>query len=636
MDLTGRKVVVADAEFDSLTPSRLWCLVAKEWPSGDTHVFRCEGGFDDLRKYAKTVDLWVGHKFLTFDKKYLKILEGVDCNEILDTLVLSRLLYAARPGGHSIENLGKKFSLDKPEIIEYDNYNRIGDYIERCKADVEINYRVFDEMFSPYVLSGEFDKAIKIEQDLDVICSRINENGFAFDLPRATILLEQITQELNKLTREIQESVGPVVDLVKKVKFKRKKDGQPDKRSLEFITNGWFTEDSKDGEEFYVYEEREFNPGSPKDRIELLNQSGWKPYIKTDTHKKKALKVKIGRASEKDVESLERLKVTGWKVCEENLETLPDDAPEGCVKLAEWLTLEGRKSDLEEWIAEVQPDGRIHGTIIHIGGWSQRAAHRKPNTGNIFSEFHGEANSPVKRIKKKYDAILRSLWVASKGRVLVGVDADSIQLRILAHLLSDGVMIEAISKGKKEDKTDIHNVNRDALNLPHLVRDHAKTFIYAWILGSSNEKVAQILECSLKEAKVAVNNFLKRYPTLDAYKNETLSLYWDQGWFPGLDGRKIMNPDSKHKILAGLLQNGEKIIMAKANQIWTEELDKKGVPYWQVNFVHDEWQTETLPEYAEEVKQAQCRALEKAGEYLNMLIPIVGEGRIGNNWLETH
>ena len=160
--------------------------------------------------------------------------------------------------------------------------------------------------------------------------------------------------------------------------------------------------------------------------------------------------------------------------------------------------------------------------------------------------------------------------------------------------------------------------------------------IYAWVLGSGFAKLAQILECSVAQAKQAVKNFLKRFPTLAAYKDEVVQDYWEQGWFPGLDGRKIVNPNSPHKILAGLLQNGEKVIMARANQIWKKDLMRQGIPFWQVNFVHDEWQTETLPEWGGAVKESQCLALEQAGLELNMRIPIVGDGNVGMNWLETH
>lgn len=644
MDLKKKKVVVADGEFDSLNPTKLWCLVTKEYPSGKRTVYRFDepGSFDQLRKDAKHIDVWVGHKFNTYDSPNLFKLEGVRCYSVIDTLVVSRLLYPARPGGHSIENLGKKHGKEKETVIKYDDPKLIETYVKRCISDVEIGYDVFVKDQLRYITDGSWDKAIDLEHRLDLICQKIHENGFSFDLDKAEILFDQLNTLLSSLTKEIQDSVGPVYELSKVVTFRRNKDGYPDKRSKEFIKLGYFDDTADSGSRHSVYIDRPFNPGSPKDRINLLNEAGWKPTVKTDTHRKLAQEIRnkkrFGRkVSDKDTQRLEKLTVSGWKVCEENLETLPEDSPEGAKKLAQWLTLEGRVSDLKEWIQHCRKDTqRIHGEIIHIGGWTERCTHRKPNVANIFSEFHGEVNSPIKEIKNKYDGILRSLWRATPGWWLVGTDAEGIQLRILGHLMEDEEYIRAVQDGDKALGTDVHTLNKIALQLPHLTRDHAKTFIYAWLLGASHNKVAQILECSYKEAVWAVDKFVSKYPGLKRLKEVVIPQLAQQGWFTGLDGRKVIC-DSEHLMLAGLLQNGEKIIMAKANVIWDEILINEKVTFREVDFVHDEWQTETPTfEEAELVARVQREAITQAGEHLDLLVRLDGSSDIGRNWLETH
>ena len=62
-------------------------------------------------------------------------------------------------------------------------------------------------------------------------------------------------------------------------------------------------------------------------------------------------------------------------------------------------------------------------------------------------------------------------------------------------------------KGKKEDETDIHNVNKKALAVPNGTRDMAKTFIYAWLLGAGVAKTGQILKVNMKEAQDARTRF---------------------------------------------------------------------------------------------------------------------------------
>src|SRR5690606_36965042 len=108
-----------------------------------------------------------------------------------------------------------------------------------------------------------------------------------------------------------------------------------------------------------------------------------------------------------------------------------------------------------------------------------------------------------------------SLWVARPGYRLVGTDADGLQMRIFAHKVNDEELINALIKGTKEDKTDIHSLHQRKLGESCKSRDSAKTFIYAWLLGAGNGKVAEILETTPANAKRAVTSFIESYPGLD-------------------------------------------------------------------------------------------------------------------------
>lgn len=100
-------------------------------------------------------------------------------------------------------------------------------------------------------------------------------------------------------------------------------------------------------------------------------------------------------------------------------------------------------------------------------------------------------------------------------------------------------------------------------------------------------------------------------------------------------------------MLAGYLQNGEAVVMKKANLLWREELKSRGIlPHIkQVNFVHDEWQTEVSGDYelAKTIAQIQSESIKKAGELLGVRCPLEGsflnshkQLSIGHNWAETH
>jgi DNA polymerase-1 len=269
-------------------------------------------------------------------------------------------------------------------------------------------------------------------------------------------------------------------------------------------------------------------------------------------------------------------------------------------------------------------------------------AHTSPNTGNVASASRAEAGrdpTPVEQIKAKYNWQLRSCWGVEPGNLLVGTDADGIQLRVLAHYLADADpdYAFAIENGDKAKETDIHNVNKRKLGDVCRSRDVAKTFIYAWILGASAGKIASILNCTTAQATEAMGSFLESTPGLVYIKNELIPLDTSKGFFIGLDGRPVLC-NSAHHMLAGYLQNGEAVIMKKANIKWRNDLNKSGTWYKQVNSVHDEWQTEVKghKSIAEYVGRRQARSIAWAGKELALKCKLEGSFNIGKNWYETH
>ena len=327
----------------------------------------------------------------------------------------------------------------------------------------------------------------------------------------------------------------------------------------------------------------------------------------------------------------------GWTLSEANLSTLPETAPTGGKRLAEWLTLEGRRSSLVEWLGHVREDKRIHGSFAHIGAWTGRMSHRNPNQANIPAEFHGEPKTEVEKVKDKYDGQFRALWTVPRFSYLVGTDAEGIQLRVLAHLMRSEEYVHAIVSGKKEDETDIHNLNRKALGMSHITRDMAKTFIYAFLLGAGNAKIAQILKVNQREAGQAVENFMESIQGLSKLKKQRIPEIAKRGWFKGLDGRKVKVP-SAHKTLAGMLQNGESVIMKHAALQWTYLAKRQWIDYKLVTWPHDEWQTEvsgTMRD-AELLGEIQRQSIVDTGEKFGMICPLAGSTDIGKNWRDTH
>jgi DNA polymerase I-like protein with 3'-5' exonuclease and polymerase domains len=168
-------------------------------------------------------------------------------------------------------------------------------------------------------------------------------------------------------------------------------------------------------------------------------------------------------------------------------------------------------------------------------------------------------------------------------------------------------------------------------------RDKAKTLIYALLLGAQRGKVKEILGCTAHEADIVMKKLLDYYPGWRKLQESRLREEGEKGWITAIDGRLIKLPEAR-LALAGHLQSGEKIIMARAAKFWTKWL----APYkniWKLqNWVHDEWQTAVKDSHGnpEKVGQYQMKSIVEAGKYYKLNIKLAGSMKVGNNWDQTH
>lgn len=631
------KTTVIDIETDSVQATKIWCIVTREVDSSEYRVWLSP--FRDFLEYAATVDLWVAHNGIGFDIPVLNRLidAQIDHSKVIDTFVVSRTVGYPHYSTHSLDEIGASLGERKKPFTDFSKLT--DEMIEYCKHDVYLTLRAYKK-FSKYIWDSSWSKALRVEHDIAAVCEDMQKNGFHFEEANAEEILGEIIHRMGVLEEEFQKQWPPELVEVNRLKYRIRADGHMHSACQKAAER--YPKVFLEGNEMVCMDYEAFNPGSPKQRAAKLWEAGWKPTEKTKTHyefSRDAAPDKMWRKSRLNQalydEKKEHFEKYGWTVSEENLLTLPESAPEAAHKLAEWLTLEGRRSSLVEWLGQLRSDSRIHGKYWHIGAWTHRMSHSSPNSANIASPFPKEPTNAVERVKYDYDYKLRELWSVDEGW-LVGADADGIQLRILAHYLKSDEYIHAIVSGKKEAGTDIHNVNRRALSLEHLTRDDAKTFIYAHVLGAGLAKTARILRCSTGSARVAVNNFQSQLG-LDVLRNGLIARDARRGYFDGLDGRKVIC-NSDHLMLAGYLQNGEAVVMKHANLLWRKELDADLINYKQVNFVHDEWQTQVYgtKEEAEHVLEVQKKSIETIGKELGVLCPLAGSGTVGRNWYETH
>lgn len=647
--------VVIDIEANSRNnPTKIWLIVCKDTDTGIYYSWKDLCTDDVARnsfiKFSSSVDCWIGHNVLGYDLPHLQTLLGLDwsVDKVVDTLVVSKLVDYSRPG-HSIEQYGEEFGYPKIKFNDFTKYSK--EMEEYCVRDVDICHRIYLK-YKRIITDQSWAPSIQTEQSFQLCVNSLHNNGFAFNSNKATTLLVKVEKELGELDQQITKQFPPKLKLIREVTPKETKHGTISLSSIPLAIR------RAEGSDLSAYSPdapfsycswNEFNPSSHKQLIEVLTEAGWKPVDKTQTHidterELQKLKYKKNRETGFDTvlkslyDKIEQLKKSGWKINENNLATLPSSAPSPARALAKRILLESRRRTLTEWLGLVQDDGRIHGKFYAIGAWTHRMAHQNPNTANIPTDA------------KLFGSEMRSLWQApSRKRLLVGVDAEGIQLRIFAHYVNDPELTESLVKGKKDDKTDPHSLNQRIIGDICKTRQHSKRFIYALFLGAGFSKLAEVLETGEEEARSAVDRILERYPGYATLKRTIIPHDADVGYFVGLDKRRVKIPGDtaglrKHLAMSGYLQNGEAVVMKLACLKWINRLKEFDAQL--VNFVHDEWQTECPNDMsiALTIAKMQADSLKEVGEDLKLNCPLAGsywnddhkDYTIGTNWKVTH
>lgn len=641
-----------DIEADALVnPTNIWLIVCKDIDTGECHIFRNLNEnvieLSKFKEFAKGVTLWIGHNILGYDCPVMVKLIDVhlQLDQCLDTLILSKLIDYSRLG-HSVEDYGLEFGIPKGKFVDFSKYSQeMEDY---CVRDVDICHRIYLK-YLRYLSNPIHAPSISLEHSFQLVVNDLHTNGFSFNSAKATTLLARVEADLAILDKDILTAFPPRLRLIREITPKATKYGTISLTSIPKELRECVS-DLSVGASFSYCGWNVFNPSSHKQIVSVLNDSGWKPTDRTQTHidtERELARIKFQKGvdlrKKELIVKLTELKKTGWKVNEANLETLPAKAPAGARTLAKRILLEARRRTLTEWLGLVEADGRIHGRFQGIGAWTHRMSHQNPNTANIPNEFDTAGK------KKLLGKELRSLWQAPRNRLLVGVDAEGIQLRIFAHLINDPEFTRALVEGKKDDKTDPHSLNQSILGSVCKSRQAAKRFIYALLLGAGMGKLSEILGCGDSETKEALDRLMGRYTGWQTLKDEVFPKDAKRGWFVGLDGRRVRIPGEtessrKHLAMSGYLQSGEAIVMKRATLKWVDNLRLDGALL--VNFVHDEWQTECPNDMniAIKIAQRQADSLREVGEEMKLHCPLAGsywnddhkDYTVHTNWSMTH
>ena len=330
-----------------------------------------------------------------------------------------------------------------------------------------------------------------------------------------------------------------------------------------------------------------FNPGSRKQIAERLMERGWVP--------------------EKHTEK-------GNVVVDET--TLASIDMDEAKVLAEYLMLQKRAAQVKSWLEAIKPKtGRVHGRVLTLQTITGRMAHASPNMAQVPAVY-----SP-------YGAECRGCWtVPSDKKVLVGIDASSIELRMLCHYMKDEDYTTQVVSG------DIHTYNQQLAELPS--RDQAKTFIYALLYGAGAAKIGSIIGKGAAEGQQIMDRFFLNLSSFQDLKTK-VNKAAERGWIAGLD-KRTLHIRTVHASLNTLLQGGSAILMKRALVIFDELIKEQGLNAIFVANVHDEWQLEVDKDHGDMVGKLGVDAIKRAGDYYKLRCPLDGEYKVGTSWAETH
>jgi DNA polymerase-1 len=322
-----------------------------------------------------------------------------------------------------------------------------------------------------------------------------------------------------------------------------------------------------------------------------------------------------------------------WSTTEEILEKYRHDWP--IVDLI--LEIRGLRKLLATYVDAlprlINPaTGRIHTTYNQTVTATGRLSSANPNLQNI----------PIRTDEGRE---IRRAFIASPGNVILSADYSQIELRLMADISGDPVMVQAFLSGE-----DIHRAT--AAKIYHLPieevsdsqRRNAKTANFGIIYGISAFGLSERLGIPRSEAKALIEGYLKTYPRVAEYMNEAIQSARDNEYVSTVMGRKRYLPEinSRNAVVRGYaernainapLQGSAADIIKIAMINIAREMKARGMKSRMITQVHDELVFDVVPAELEELTTLVTEKMQ--GAY-KARVPLTVSAGTGDNWLEAH
>ena len=484
--------------------------------------------------------------------------------------------------------------------------NRVYDYKNLYKQYSSVKSVKFDAMLAAYLcnpsasdysmqrLLAEYGAEVNLDSSDSIL---LNAAKFTLCCNQLESLLKESGQL--DLLYDIEVPLAKVLGNMELVGFLADFDGLEEHSKLlqsriDELTN-----------EIYTLAGEEFNINSPKQLGQILF-------------------VKLGLPAKKKTKS-------GFSTNAEVLEELRYDFP--IVELIlQYRHLAKLKSTYCDGLLACRGnDGRIHSTFNQTEARTGRISSLEPNLQNI----------PVRTEEGK---ILRKFFIAKEGYTLCDADYSQIELRVLASMANDSIMIDAF-----QSDTDIHTVTASQVfNIPvdmvlPIMRSRAKAVNFGIVYGIGAFSLAKDIGVSRKEADTYIKNYLDTYKGIASYMDNTITQAKADGYVTTLFGRRRLLPElsasngmlrafgervARNAPIQGTAADIIKIAMIKVSDRLAKEIPSAQL----ILQVHDE----LIVECEENDKAVVCKILEQEmANAATLAVQLKVDAHSGKNWLEA-
>lgn len=273
--------------------------------------------------------------------------------------------------------------------------------------------------------------------------------------------------------------------------------------------------------------------------------------------------------------------------------------------------------------------GRVHTT------WEQTVA----ATGRLSSADPNLQNIPI---RSELGRKIRAAFTAPPGYELVSADYSQIELRVLAHLSQDPVLLEAFRTGQDiHTRTAMEIFDVGEADVTRELRTRAKAVNFGVIYGQGESGLAKALGISRAEAGSFIAAYFRRYQGVRQFMHETLERARAGEAVKSLLGRRRLVPEigsanrserlAAERIAMNMPIQGTAADIMKLAMLALSEPVTKGTRM--VLTVHDELVFE-VP--IDEVEEAMPRIRERMQNVLPLSVPLEVDVGHGPNWNLAH